>query len=595
MIESMASSGRRYGDEMQTAAVGDAPGSRHRISLRVFGEGLYEVHPLPAAGELTLGRSQQADVRIDHPSVSRIHAVLRLGNRITVEDAGSANGTSVGGKRLSPREPVEVAAGEPIDLGGITVVVQAPEVASRPRRLWNHAYFEARLEEECERALRGGATFGLVRIGTSLVPPSTTLVPAGTNAAELIAGALEPDQLLAEYGPNEYELLLPGLDAAQATRTIDRIERRLEERGLRVRRGVALFPTDGRTAEALMAHACRQVWGRGADGTLASVVVADPAMQRLYRLIERVAAGSVNALLLGETGVGKEVVAEAIHRLSPRADKPFLRLNCAAFTETLLESELFGYEKGAFSGAAQTKPGLLETANGGTVLLDEVGEMPLALQAKLLRVIEERRVMRVGGLKDRPIDVRFVAATNRNLEHEVAAGRFRQDLYYRLDGISLMIPPLRERVGEIEELARLFVTRSAPAGTPPLTLSQAAIALLRAYQWPGNIRELRNVIERAVLLCLDGVIEPEHLPVEKMRAGFVQAAVTPAPTYAATPAPAQAGGDGDDERRRVIEALQRCAGNQTHAARLLGISRNTLLARLNEYNLPRPRRRGRPD
>src|SRR5262249_16658047 len=163
-------------------------------------------------------------------------------------------------------------------------------------------------------------------------------------------------------------------------------------------------------------------------GTMVNVIVADPAMQRLYRLIERVAAGSVNALLLGETGVGKEVVAEALHRLSPRADKPFLRLNCAAFAETLREGQLFGYEKGAFCGGAETKPGLLETANGGTVLLDEVGEMPLPLQAKLLRVIEERRVMRVGGLKDRPIDVRFVAATNRNLPAEIAAGRFRQDL-----------------------------------------------------------------------------------------------------------------------------------------------------------------------
>ena len=575
MNASMAS-GRRYGDEMQTAAVGDAPAARHRISLRVFGEGLYEVHPLPADGERTLGRSQQADIRIDHPSVSRIHATLRLGNRITIEDEGSANGTSVGGKRLQPKEPCEVAAGEPIDLGGITVVVQAPEVATRPRRLWNHAYFEARLEEECERAPRGGAIFALVRLGT------------GSGAAELIAGALERDQLLAEYGPNEYELLLPGLDGAQAARTLQQIERRLEERGLRARKGVALFPTDGRTAEALMAHACRQVWGRAADGAMVNVVVADPAMQRLYRLLERVAAGSVNALLLGETGVGKEVVAEAIHRLSPRADKPYLRLNCAAFTETLLESELFGYEKGAFSGAAQTKPGLLETAHGGTVLLDEVGEMPLALQAKLLRVIEERRVMRVGGLKDRAIDVRFVAATNRNLEQEAVAGRFRQDLYYRLDGISLLIPPLRERVGEIEELARLFVQRSTPPGTRAPALSPQAIELLRGYPWPGNIRELRNVIERAVLLCVDGVIGVEHLPVEKMRAGFVRTS-SPAPPAAAPPA-VNAGGAGD-ERQRVIDALEQCAGNQTHAARLLGISRNTLLARLNEYNLPRPRRR----
>jgi DNA-binding NtrC family response regulator len=566
-----------YGDEPETTATADDAPAPASSSLRVFGEGIYAVHPLPAAGEVTIGRSREADVRVEHPSVSRLHAIVRLGERITVEDHGSANGTSVGGARLTPHQPAEVVAGEPIDLGSVTIVVQTASVTPRPRRLLTHGYFEARLEEECQRASDGNGTFALVRLGLR-----------GTGASAALASLVEREQLLAEYGPDEFELLLRDTDAASAHKILERLDRRLAERGLRVRRGLAVFPTDGRTAEALMAHACRSVWGQ-AEGALTNVIVADQAMQRLYRLVERVAAGNVSVLLLGETGVGKEVVAEAVHRLSPRAEKPFLRLNCAAFTETLLESELFGYEKGAFSGAAQTKPGLLETAQGGTVFLDEVGEMPLSLQAKLLRVIEERRVMRVGGLKDRPIDVRFVAATNRDLSTEIAAGRFRQDLYYRLDGISIMIPPLRERRGEIEELARLFIARATPQGTRPPELAPTALELLRAYEWPGNIRELRNVIERAVLLSLDGVIALEHLPVEKLRAGFVRAtavSVAAPPSVALAPEPMR----GDPERERVIEALQQCAGNQTHAARLLGISRGTLLARLNEYNLPRPRK-----
>jgi DNA-binding NtrC family response regulator len=569
-----------YGDEPQTTATADQSPLPTSISLRVFGEGIYEVHPLPAQGEVTIGRSQQADIRVEHPSVSRLHAVLRLDNRITVEDQGSANGTSIGGRRLTPHQPAEVAAGEPIDLGSVMIVVQAASVTPRPRRLWTHGYFEARLEEECQRAASTGATFALARVGVS-----------GPGAGATLASVVDKEQLLAEYGPDEYELLLPDSDEASARQKIERLERRLVERGLRVRKGLAIFPVDGRTPEALMAQACRGVWGRAPDGGMVNVIVADPAMQRLYRLVERVAAGSVSVLLLGETGVGKEIVAEAVHRLSPRADKPFLRLNCAAFTETLLESELFGYEKGAFSGAVQTKPGLLETAQGGTVFLDEVGEMPLSLQAKLLRVIEERRVMRVGGLKDRPIDVRFVAATNRDLQAEIAAGRFRQDLYYRLDGISLVIPPLRERRGEVEDLAQLFIARATPEGTRPPQLAPGALALLRGYDWPGNIRELRNIIERAVLLSVDGMIQAEHLPVEKMRPGFVRVAAATAESgphvpVALTPEPAS----GDAERDRVIEALQQCAGNQTHAARLLGISRGTLLARLNAYNLPRPRK-----
>ena len=235
-------------------------------------------------------------------------------------------------------------------------------------------------------------------------------------------------------------------------------------------------------------------------------------MQRLTRLCGLVAASELSVLLAGETGVGKEVFAERIHHGSPRSGGPFVRLNTAALPEPLLESELFGYERGAFTGAVRSKPGLLEVAMGGTVFLDEVGELPLATQAKLLRVLEAREVLRLGGLAPRPIDVRFVAATNRELPTLVAQERFRGDLYFRLNGITLHVPPLRERVREIAELALAFLLQaSARAGRAPPSLSAEAVHALEGHTWPGNVRELKNTMERAVVLADWQLIRPEHL------------------------------------------------------------------------------------
>jgi DNA-binding NtrC family response regulator len=292
-------------------------------------------------------------------------------------------------------------------------------------------------------------------------------------------------------------------------------------------------------------------------------------MHQLELLVERVAASSISILIVGETGSGKEVLAEKIHRLSPRAKKPFLRLNCAAVAESLLESELFGYEKGAFTGAERAKPGLLESAAGGTVLLDEIGEMGAPLQAKLLRVIEQREVQRLGALRPETIDVRFLAATHRDLLAEVGRGTFRQDLYFRLNGITLRVPPLRERREQIPKLARELLERAARGlGRKPPRLDAEALERLAAHPWPGNVRELRNVVERALVLC-DDVLGPEHLQFD-----------------GAPPVPAEAA----DERVRIMDALGRCGGNQTKAAQLLGMSRRTLTNRLNALGLPRPRK-----
>ncbi len=317
------------------------------------------------------------------------------------------------------------------------------------------------------------------------------------------------------------------------------------------------------------------------------VVVVDPAMQRIYRLVERVARGDVPILILGETGVGKDVIAEALHRYSPRAAKPFVRLNCAALPAALLESELFGHERGAFTGADRPQVGLLESGNGGTVFLDEIGDFPLALQASLLRVLEDRAVLPVGGRKPRPLDVRWVSATNRDLHAEVERGTFRRDLYHRLNGVSFAVPPLRER-SEIEALAAAFAAEAGPGGTA-VTLSAEALAALRAYAWPGNVRELRHVISGAALLCGGGPILVEHLPAE------VRATPRPAETAPARPPPGPEAQDlraelATVERRRIVEALRACDGNQTRAAEALGMSRRTLVKRIGEYGITRGRR-----
>ena len=319
---------------------------------------------------------------------------------------------------------------------------------------------------------------------------------------------------------------------------------------------------------------------RRAPPPASTIFPTDGPMQALRATVERLAVGTISVLLLGETGVGKEILAEQVHFASRRTGKPFLRINCGALSETLLETELFGHEKGAFTGAAQTKVGLLESANGGSVFLDEVGELPPGLQVKLLRVLENREVLRVGALRPRPLDVRFIAATNRDLERAVRDGTFREDLYFRLGAATVAVPPLRERVSEIEPLTELFLARaSGELGRRTPRLADDARETLLRYSWPGNVRELRNALERAVLLC-DDVVEARHMPARLLEG-------RPTPTT-----PRLLRDDIDEiERNRIVEALGQCAGSQSAAARVLGVSRSTLLARIDQHGIPRPRKK----
>jgi len=318
-----------------------------------------------------------------------------------------------------------------------------------------------------------------------------------------------------------------------------------------------------------------------------NLVVESSAMRKLFELVDRIAPGTIAVLLTGETGVGKEVVAAAIHERSPRRGKPYLRLNCSAFAENLLESELFGFEAGAFSGARAAKPGLFETANGGSVLLDEIGEMPMPIQAKLLRVIETHEVIPIGGTRVRKLDVRFISATNRDLRERIRKGQFREDLYFRLSGVAVEVPPLRTRRSEIAPLARLFAGEAAEAlgrkGVP--VLDPDALRFLEEQPWPGNVRELRNCVERAVLVSNSNTltvddIDPNHdsSPARKTQ-NTMQIIVSRGPETSESA-----------ELEKIQEALSLCAGNQTRAAALLGIARRTLVKKLASMGLPRPRR-----
>jgi Nif-specific regulatory protein len=313
----------------------------------------------------------------------------------------------------------------------------------------------------------------------------------------------------------------------------------------------------------------------------ADLVGDSEPMQQVRGLIRRVAPTGTTVLVLGPTGVGKELVARGVHAASGRADRAFIAVNCAALPETLLESELFGHEAGAFTGAVERKPGRFELADGGTLMLDEIAEAPLSVQVKLLRVLESREIVRVGGTRPVPCDVRLIAATNRDLEHEVREGRFRQDLFYRLNVFPIRVPPLRKRPDDIPALVEHLVARVAEEmKAPPPDVSDAAMAALSAYDFPGNVRELRNLLERACLLCGAGdgagCIRPEHLPPSLLAAGGGLDAEPDESALARS------------EKTLILDALRRHGWNQTRAAKDLGISRDNLRYRVKKYRLKRP-------
>jgi two-component system, NtrC family, response regulator AtoC len=592
-----------YDQDDATGQVACARDDSGELCALVSCDGIVTSHVLPAHGLITIGRGASCDLQIDHPSISRHHATLQL-SPLQISDTRSRNGTRIRGTTLAPGIVSRVEIGEAVQLGQAMLLIHYRQLVPDPGEAQIDRSPEAllrQLEIECARSARSGSPFAYVRMH----------VRRGVVAYDELVDTMRMTDVVAEDDAERYQLLLPETSAEQAAGAVARIRRLLARLNADARIAYARYPYDGTTPEALIAR----VWEQ-----LDAPESAPPTeMDGVRALIAQVAVSDVSVFINGETGVGKELCAEMLHRQSRRAGRPFVKLNCSTITESLIESELFGHERGAFTGATAATRGLFEAGDGGTVFLDEIGELPMSAQAKLLRVFEDGVVRRVGSTVGCTLDVRFMCATNRVLHEEIDVGRFRRDLYYRLTGVTITIPPLRERVGEIAGLARAFAAR--PRGiASPTTLGDDVIAVLRRHPWPGNIRELRNTIERAVLLAGGRPVGPQHLGLEQYKRERSSGPTIPIerssspsipmersssptlpierPTLPIIAGPEISGNDNqrlgdaiaDVERKRILDALDRCGGNQTRAARMLGISRNTLLARLDSYGLPRPRK-----
>jgi two-component system response regulator AtoC len=547
------------------------------LVVHIEGEGS-RVVDLPDGVDVTFGRSRGATVHVDSEKVSRMHArIRRTGEQLELEDLGSRNGTRVDGEKISGVR--RVTSGDEITIGPILAIVTVTSGLGRPSAVADPTQGEARLVAEVDRATRyhRPLSLGLLRI-------------ASDPAIDAISRSLRPMDLIAEDAGDDYLVILPELARTEGQAAIDRMLDFARATGATASASTVLCPEDGTAVETLIGKLRAAL--RGGNRTAAppeptgGPIVIDAAMRRVYSLVDRIADSGMTVLILGETGVGKELVAEAIHQRSSRRNEPLIKLNCAALPESLLESELFGYERGAFTGAERRKVGFFEAANGGTLFLDEIGEMPLALQAKLLRVLERKVITRVGGTAEVATDTRLIAATHRDLDAEVRASRFRQDLMFRIGGFTLAVPPLRDRASEIVPLAEHFARTAADEqGRSMPRLSEAAQAALVAYGWPGNVRELRNAIERALVLC-DDAIELTDLP-EKLRDAGQR--VRPA----AAPAAADMRGHlAEVERAAIVAALEAEDQNQTRAARRLGLSRRALIYKMEKYGLKEPPKGG---
>jgi DNA-binding NtrC family response regulator len=582
--------------------------------LLVFHENSSRMVQLPVRGEVFLGRGADVHVFLDDASVSRRHAKLTLADgEALLEDLNSRNGTQVNGETIAG--PRKLVAGDTITVCTVTLVYNSSAKPRQTRTITDLAQLRQRGEEEIERSLRYQRPLTVLSIACGGdVKNREALGKAIVNETRLM-------DVIAWGAVGELVVLMPETGAREAPDAAAALLHSAAALSGAPRLGFATCPEDGCEFETLLASAraaaesaaAGQVAAAGrAFGTLQiatkTIVVADPVMVRLYALVERLAGADLAVLIHGETGTGKEVVAAALHHWSTRRTRPLVTLNCAAFQETLLESELFGHEKGAFSGAVASKQGLLESAGGGTVLLDEIGELTATAQAKLLRVLETKRVIRLGDVREREIDIRIVAATNRNLQDEVRASRFRQDLFYRLSGATVWLPPLRSRKRELAILAQTFLRDACAAQErPPMMIAAAAMQALGTYSWPGNVRELKNLMEYVAAAVPDMTVQAWHLE----------------PIGASTPSPPSAWG-GDEaqvfggtegepltseadaaanfrpiedelrefERSRIIAALSATGGNQTRAARLIQMPLRTFAAKIKQYNIPRIGKRG---
>ncbi len=550
--------------------------------------------PLPADSAVVVGREPPADVVLTDSSLSRQHArFVHDDDGLWVQDLGSTNGTKVRGEPVSK---ARFTPGLAVNLGAVVCTVYVRQTDDPAlEELEGHDGFMVALERAVARARYFDDAASVLMIRAFEGKGRSQHVSSWYQRA---LKALRNIDVLGSYSGQILELLLPRAGKETALNQAEVLVKAVKDGDVWAACGVATYPFSGTDAQTLLENSRRALeqtsaktpvnvaageqFGSGNESASETFMIAEsPPMKALLATIERVAQANLPVLLLGETGTGKELVARTIHGRGPRRKGAFVGLNCGAIPPQLVESTLFGHERGAFTGADKASKGVLGTADGGTVLLDEIGDLPLDAQTSLLRALETGCVTPVGSAKELPVDVRVLAATHRDLEAMSAKGEFRSDLLYRINAMTLPVPPLRQRRDDIAPLALYFLEQaSAAAGAREVnSISQKALEALRRFNWPGNIRELRNVVERACVVADHDRIELDDLP-ERVRGAQAARAVAPP-------------GDSNDdsavdlrtrvrryEANQLIAALRATGGNQTHAARNLGLPLRTLIHKI---------------
>ncbi len=580
-------------------------GEEKQSYLLFFSQASARLIPLPQKDSLFIAQEPEGKISINFRASGTVLAEIQCdGDDILFKTLTNIETILINHEAAQKLQAL--ASGDVISIGDSHLVLNlCPRRAAIPAMLGLSQILD-RLRQEIERCKRYQCPFSVLVLRLSDLKGTSR-----NEIYQLFRRAVRSIDIVGMGGLNEFIVVFPETtDAAEVPSY--RLLKTIDSYAINIRGGLARCPSDGQEPDDLIASA-RNAALEAKSGELKrsseindtlsigdlTIVAVDPKMKRVFGLISDLAASDLPVLITGETGVGKEVLVTALHAWSPRRDAPLVSINCAAVPETLLESELFGHERGAFSGAVQAKPGLLESAAGGVVFLDEISESSARVQAELLRVLDTKRVRRLGAILERTIDVRIVAATNRYLPDLVHAGEFREDLYYRIHGASLQVPPLRDRLLDLPALARHFLRRSCEgAGRKNMTLSEDSLATFQRYHWPGNIRQLKHLIENIVATVHVDVVLPRHLPDEirnetvlwRSRHAEAPANQTSFPSNAAArPAGRKFQKISDElralERQRMLEALEKTGGVQVRAAELIGMPLRTFVTKMKQYGL----------